>query len=83
VGARNFEEAGILGEQVFRGKYASFLLQHVSEKLLQSSHSSILDVGCGTGTSSVDLKQIFPRAKITGIDLSPYMVGLSQVFFSL
>jgi ubiquinone/menaquinone biosynthesis C-methylase UbiE len=82
VGARNFEEAGILGEQVFRGKYASFLLQHVSEKLLQSSHSSILDVGCGTGTSSVDLKQIFPRAKITGIDLSPYMIAVAKHRFA-
>lgn len=75
VGARNFEEAGILGEQVFRGKYANFLWQHLSSSLSKGQTRNILDVGCGTGTSSVELKKLFPEADITGIDLSPYMVS--------
>ncbi len=35
---------------------------------------SILDVGCGTGSLTVDLARTFPRAQITAIDLSfPYL----------
>ncbi|GJQ09092.1 hypothetical protein GpartN1_g883.t1 [Galdieria partita] len=78
VGARNFEEAGILGEQIFRGKYSTFLSQH----LPASQMHNILDVGCGTGTSSMDLQQLFPYAKVTGIDLSPYMIAVAKQRFS-
>jgi ubiquinone/menaquinone biosynthesis C-methylase UbiE len=38
----------------------------------------ILDLGCGTGTQTLMLKQAFPNAKVTGVDLSPYMLFMSE-----
>lgn len=36
--------------------------------------SKILDLGCGTGSTTLMLKQAFPQAVVTGLDLSPYML---------
>ncbi|MFN6515520.1 MAG: class I SAM-dependent methyltransferase [Nostoc sp. CreGUA01] len=34
----------------------------------------ILDLGCGTGSTTLILKQAFPEAEVIGLDLSPYML---------
>ena len=34
----------------------------------------ILDLGCGTGSTTLMLKQAFPQAEVIGLDLSPYML---------
>ncbi|MBG1262997.1 class I SAM-dependent methyltransferase [Nostoc commune] len=34
----------------------------------------ILDLGCGTGSTTLMLKQVFPEAEVIGLDLSPYML---------
>ncbi|CEJ45684.1 class I SAM-dependent methyltransferase [Umezakia ovalisporum] len=34
----------------------------------------ILDLGCGTGSTTLMLKQAFPAAEVIGLDLSPYML---------
>lgn len=34
----------------------------------------ILDLGCGTGSTTLMLKQAFPQADAIGLDLSPYML---------
>lgn len=41
---------------------------------VQGQPRRILDLGCGTGSMTVMLKQAFPHAEVTGIDLSPYML---------
>ena len=38
----------------------------------------ILDLGCGTGSSTLMLKQAFPQAEVTGLDLSPYMLAMAE-----
>ncbi|MGF1478327.1 MAG: class I SAM-dependent methyltransferase [Cyanophyceae cyanobacterium] len=38
----------------------------------------IIDLGCGTGSSTLMLKQTFPQAKVTGLDLSPYMLVMAE-----
>ncbi len=38
----------------------------------------ILDLGCGTGSMTFVLKQSFPQASITGLDLSPYMLAMAD-----
>ena len=38
----------------------------------------ILDLGCGTGSTTVRLKQAFPEAEVIGLDLSPYMLVMAQ-----
>ena len=37
----------------------------------------ILEIGCGTGSGTAILKARFPRAEITGVDLSPEMVRIA------
>ena len=36
--------------------------------------TSILDLGCGTGSTTLMLKQAFKEATVIGLDLSPYML---------
>lgn len=38
----------------------------------------ILDLGCGTGSTTLLLKQAFPQAEVTGVDLSPYMLVVAD-----
>ncbi|MEA5469558.1 class I SAM-dependent methyltransferase [Spirulina sp. 06S082] len=38
----------------------------------------ILDMGCGTGSMALMLKQTFPDAEVTGLDLSPYMLAIAD-----
>lgn len=38
----------------------------------------ILDLGCGTGSTTVLLKQAFPQAEVIGLDLSPYMLTAAE-----
>ena len=38
----------------------------------------ILDLGCGTGSSTLMLKQAFPKAEVTGLDVSPYMLKMAE-----
>jgi ubiquinone/menaquinone biosynthesis C-methylase UbiE len=38
----------------------------------------ILEIGTGTGSGAAVLKQRFPNAEITGVDLSPEMVRIAQ-----
>ena len=38
----------------------------------------ILDLGCGTGSSTLMLKQRFPKATVMGLDLSPYMLVMAE-----
>lgn len=38
----------------------------------------ILDLGCGTGSTTILLKQAFPDVAITGLDLSPYMLAIAN-----
>lgn len=38
----------------------------------------ILDLGCGTGSTTILLKQTFPQAEVIGLDLSPYMLVVAN-----
>lgn len=49
------------------------LLRHIS-----TPPNRILDLGCGTGSSTVLLKQAFPDAEVTGLDLSPHMLVMAH-----
>jgi ubiquinone/menaquinone biosynthesis C-methylase UbiE len=40
--------------------------------------SRILDLGCGTGSTTMMLKQAFPKAQVIGLDLSPYMLVVAE-----
>ncbi|MEG4206488.1 methyltransferase domain-containing protein [Microcoleus sp. Pol7_A1] len=39
----------------------------------------IIDLGCGTGSTTLILKQAFPEAEVVGLDLSPYMLVVAEM----
>ncbi|NJP10594.1 MAG: methyltransferase domain-containing protein [Leptolyngbyaceae cyanobacterium RU_5_1] len=45
---------------------------------IQSKPRRILDLGCGTGSTTLLLKQAFPQAEVIGLDLSPYMLVVAE-----
>lgn len=45
---------------------------------VRSRPRRILDLGCGTGSTTLLLKQAFPQAEVIGIDLSPYMLVVAN-----
>ena len=36
-----------------------------------SAPESILDVGCGTGRGAIEMAQLFPAARVVGVDVGP------------
>lgn len=45
---------------------------------IQTKPRRILDLGCGTGSMTLLLKQRFPQAEVIGLDLSPYMLVMAE-----
>jgi len=45
---------------------------------IQTKPRRILDLGCGTGSTTLLLKQAFPDAEVIGIDLAPYMLVVAD-----
>jgi ubiquinone/menaquinone biosynthesis C-methylase UbiE len=45
---------------------------------IRTQPRQILDLGCGTGSMTFLLKQAFPGAAVTGLDLSPYMLAIAE-----
>ena len=53
----------------------------VRQGLIDAIHSHprrILDLGCGTGSTTLLLKQTFPQSQVIGLDLSPYMLVVAE-----
>jgi len=47
-------------------------------KTIGGQPRKILDLGCGTGSTTLMLKQAFPHAEVIGLDLSPYMLVMAE-----
>lgn len=45
---------------------------------IQGAPRRILDLGCGTGTTTCLLKRQFPHAEVVGMDLSPHMLVVAD-----
>jgi ubiquinone/menaquinone biosynthesis C-methylase UbiE len=73
VHSRIWPEAGAQGDAKLRQSYHDIIkAQIVNEP------RDIIDLGCGVGMSSFALQNIYPQAKITGVDLSPYFLAVAQ-----
>jgi ubiquinone/menaquinone biosynthesis C-methylase UbiE len=73
VHARIFEATGKNGDGSLRSSY-----HDVITKAISIPPQSIVDLGCSVGMSSFALQEVYPQAKITGIDLSPYFLSVAN-----
>lgn len=66
---------------MLRSNYGKCMLQLMAETPgapQPSAVQAVLDVGCAAGLSSLALRELFPAAHITGVDLSPHMVAVGR-----
>jgi ubiquinone/menaquinone biosynthesis C-methylase UbiE len=73
VHAKIFAETGRNGDQQLRQSYHQVLQENIS-----NSPQQIVDIGCSVGMSTVAMQSIYPQAKITGVDLSPYFLTVAN-----
>ena len=73
VHAKIWSEGDVNGDSQLRQSY-----HQVLQTQLEIEPKSILDLGCGVGMSTFALQEIYPQAKITGVDLSPYFLAVAQ-----
>ncbi|MEO0839634.1 MAG: class I SAM-dependent methyltransferase [Cyanobacteria bacterium J06641_2] len=68
-----FNKAGELeGDSKLRAAYHNVLKPQIPEP------QDILDLACGVGLSSFALQEIYPQAKVTGLDLSAYFLSVAN-----
>jgi ubiquinone/menaquinone biosynthesis C-methylase UbiE len=65
--------AGAAGDAKLRQSYHEIVNSQIS-----TSPQAILDVGCSVGMSTFALRSLYPQAKITGLDLSPYFLAVAH-----
>ena len=51
--------------------------QEIINQITITPHN-VLDLGCGTGSTTLNLKKVFPEANVVGLDLSPYMLWMAE-----
>ncbi|MCX7595334.1 MAG: class I SAM-dependent methyltransferase, partial [Fischerella sp.] len=73
VHANIWPGAGAQGDAMLRQSYHDILKQQISHQ-----PQDILDLGCSVGMSTFALQELYPQAKITGVDLSPYFLAVAQ-----
>ncbi|MBP0020624.1 MAG: class I SAM-dependent methyltransferase [Cyanobacteria bacterium SBLK] len=73
VHAKVWPEAGKDGDRRLRQSYQDVLRQQ-----LPREPQRILDLGCGVGMSTFALQELYPEAKVTGVDLSPYFLSVAE-----
>ena len=73
VHASLFPNAGTKGEPKLRQNYHDVL-----EAQIPLQPQDILDIGCSVGMSTFALQAVYPQAKVTGLDLSPYYLAVAK-----
>lgn len=61
------------GDPKLRQSYHEIL-----KKQIPHEPQDILDLGCSVGMSTFALQNVYPHARITGVDLSPYFLAVAQ-----
>lgn len=74
------DREGIAQLRASYGRAMLQLLRQLPGALAPADVTAVLDVGCATGLSSLALRQLFPGAHVTGVDLSPHMLAVGRYF---
>ncbi|CAM6097955.1 unnamed protein product [Calypogeia fissa] len=67
-----------LAEETFRFRWLKELEAHHTKFSNGLQAGAILDIGCSIGISSRYLRNHFPVAQVTGLDLSPYYLAVAR-----
>lgn len=73
VHARIWQEAGAKGDAMLRQSYHDIL-----KATLPTPPQEIVDIGCSVGLSTFALQALYPHARMTGVDLSPYFLAVAN-----
>ncbi|MEG3907858.1 class I SAM-dependent methyltransferase [Microcoleus sp. Pol12B5] len=73
VHATIWPEAGAEGDAKLRASY-----HEVIKFQIASSPRDIVDLGCSVGMSTFALGEVYPEAKMTGVELSPYFLAVAK-----
>jgi len=73
VHAGIWPEAGAEGDAKLRASYHEIIKSQIA-----SSPQNIVDLGCSVGMSTFALGDVYPEAKMTGVELSPYFLAVAQ-----
>ncbi|MEH1916299.1 class I SAM-dependent methyltransferase [Nostoc sp.] len=73
VHAGIWQDAGAEGDAKLRQSYHDILKAQIPNQ-----PQDILDLACGVGLSTFTIQEIYPHAKITGLDLSPYFLAVAN-----
>jgi len=73
VHARIWQGTGVEGDSQLRQSYHDILQAEIPH-----APQDIIDLGCSVGMSSLALQTVYPQAKITGVDLSPYFLAVAH-----
>lgn len=73
VHAGIWQDAGAAGDARLRSSYHDILKSQIPV-----APKDILDLACSVGLSTFALQALYPQAKITGLDLSPYFLAVAD-----
>jgi ubiquinone/menaquinone biosynthesis C-methylase UbiE len=73
VHAKIFAETGKTGDTQLRQSYHDLIV-----KAIPTPPQAILDIGCSVGMSTFAMQQVYPNARLTGLDLSPYFLAIAN-----
>ncbi|MBE9004098.1 class I SAM-dependent methyltransferase [Fortiea sp. LEGE XX443] len=73
VHAKIWPGAEAQGDRQLRQSYHDILKQSLSQE-----PQDIIDMGCSVGLSTFALQAVYPQAKVTGLDLSPYFLAVAN-----
>ena len=73
VHAGIWPEAGAEGDAKLRASYHEIIKSQIA-----SSPQDIVDLGCSVGMSTFALGDVYPEAKMTGVELSPYFLAVAK-----
>lgn len=73
VHAKIWSDGSVSGDPMLRQSY-----HQVIQEQLTIQPQNILDLGCSVGMSTLALQKVYPQAKITGVDLSPYFLAVAK-----
>ncbi|MBD2571111.1 class I SAM-dependent methyltransferase [Anabaena lutea] len=73
VHAKIWQDTEAQGDEKLRQSY-----HNIVESSISQPPKDILDLGCSVGMSTFALQTVYPQAKITGLDLSPYFLAVAN-----